>query len=192
MSRKLSLAFKFLRLLGFNYPEADYCNVSFYKIVVQVIKSLRNKFLLNMMDWVILEPFNPRNFRAKILRQLGCSVGKNVYIGNNVYIDMNHANLITIEDGVHITNLTVIFCHKRDLSNYYVGDTYGDIPYKYAPVRLCKGCSTGTGTIIMPGVTIGEGAIVGAGSLVTHDIPAWTIATGRPAKVVKYIPKKEI
>ena len=45
-------------------------------------------------------------------------------------------------------------------------------------------------TMILPGVTFGEGAIVGAGSLVTRDIPAWTIATGRPAKVVKQIPQK--
>lgn len=44
-------------------------------------------------------------------------------------------------------------------------------------------------TMIMPGVTVGEGAIVGAGSLVTKDIPAWTIAAGRPAKVVKLIPQ---
>ena len=44
----------------------------------------------------------------------------------------------------------------------------------------------------MPGVTIGEGAIVGAFSLVTHDIPAWTIAVGRPAKVVKQIPRRDI
>ena len=43
----------------------------------------------------------------------------------------------------------------------------------------------------MPGVTIGEGAVIGAGSLVTKDIPAWTIAIGRPAKVVKHIPKRE-
>ena len=46
-------------------------------------------------------------------------------------------------------------------------------------------------TFVMPGVTIGDGAIVGAGSLVTKDVPAWTIATGRPAKVVKEIPKRE-
>ena len=44
--------------------------------------------------------------------------------------------------------------------------------------------------MVLPGVTIGEGAIVGAGSMVTKDIPAWTIATGRPAKVVKEIRKK--
>jgi acetyltransferase-like isoleucine patch superfamily enzyme len=44
----------------------------------------------------------------------------------------------------------------------------------------------------MPGVTIGEGSIIGAGSLVTHDIPDWSIAVGRPAKVVRSIPKKDI
>ena len=47
-------------------------------------------------------------------------------------------------------------------------------------------------TMVMPGVTIGDGAIIGAYSLVTKDIPAWTIATGRPAKVVKEIPNREI
>ena len=43
--------------------------------------------------------------------------------------------------------------------------------------------------IILKGVTIGEGAIIGAGSVVTHDIPAWTIAAGNPAKVIKKIEK---
>lgn len=51
-----------------------------------------------------------------------------------------------------------------------------------------KGSLVGMESFVMPGVTIGEGAIVGAGSLVTKNIPAWTIATGRPAKVVKEIP----
>lgn len=42
----------------------------------------------------------------------------------------------------------------------------------------------------MPGVTIGEGAVVGAGSLVTKDVPAWTIAAGTPAKVIKELKKR--
>jgi acetyltransferase-like isoleucine patch superfamily enzyme len=49
----------------------------------------------------------------------------------------------------------------------------------------------GMESLIMPGVTIGDGAIIGAYSLVTKDIPAWTIATGRPAKVVKEISERE-
>ena len=46
------------------------------------------------------------------------------------------------------------------------------------------------GSIIMPGVTVGEGAVVGAGSVVVKDVPAWSIATGNPAKVVKQIKKR--
>jgi acetyltransferase-like isoleucine patch superfamily enzyme len=46
------------------------------------------------------------------------------------------------------------------------------------------------GSTIMPGVTIGEGAIIGAGSLVTKDVPAWTIAVGNPAMVVKELLEK--
>ena len=79
----------------------------------------------------------------------------------------------------------------HDLSDYCVGDDYAELPYKYAGVKIGKGCSTGTDTVIMPGVTIGDGAIIGAGSLVTKDIPAWTIALGRPAKVVRVIPRRE-
>jgi len=45
----------------------------------------------------------------------------------------------------------------------------------------------GMHSMVMPGVTIGEGAIIGAFSLVTKDIPAWTVAVGRPAKVVREI-----
>jgi acetyltransferase-like isoleucine patch superfamily enzyme len=43
----------------------------------------------------------------------------------------------------------------------------------------------------MPGVTIGEGAIIGAGSLVTKDVPAWTIAVGNPAMVVKVLKQRD-
>ena len=46
-------------------------------------------------------------------------------------------------------------------------------------------------SMILPGVTVGEGAIVGAGSLITKDVPAWTIVTGRPAKVIKQIPVRK-
>ena len=61
------------------------------------------------------------------------------------------------------------------------------MPYVHAPIHICKGVHIGMGSIIMPGVTIGEGSIIGAGSIVTKDIPAWSIAVGSPAKVVKTI-----
>ena len=74
---------------------------------------------------------------------------------------------------------------------YRKGDSYNNLGYTKLPVTLKKGCVIGMSAIIMPGVTVGEGAIVGAGSLVVKNVPAWTIVTGNPAKVVKVISQKE-
>lgn len=184
-----SFAYKMLKKLGLNYPEEEYGQVSFGTIINRAVKTFRDSFLLRYcMNLVVFSPLNPRKIRPWVLRKVGCHVGKEVFIGSGVYIDAGHADLIYIDDHAHVTARTVLLCHKRELKDYCVGDDYAKLPYKVGKIHLKKGCSTGTDTLIMPGVTIGEGAIVGAGSLVTKDIPDWTIATGRPAKVVKQIP----
>ena len=186
--KRLSLTYRMLRLIGLNYPEKEYGDVSIVRVVKQFFRSMYNVLLINMMDCWLLAPIEPRMLRPWLLRRLGAKVGKGVFVGDHVLVDENHANLITIDDHAHITGKTILLCHKRDLSDYCVGDDYAKLGYQYGKIHLCRGCSTGTGTLIMPGVTIGVGAIVGAGSLVVKDIPAWTIAVGRPAKVVKVIP----
>lgn len=189
---KLSLTYRFLKLIGLNFPEKEYGDVTIGKVIFRTFKTYRDSFLLKyFMNSVLLSPISPRKLRPWVLRKIGCHVGKDVFIGSQVYIDAGHADMIYIDDHAHVTARTVLLCHKRDLSDYCVGDDYGKLPYKTGKIHLCKGCSTGTDTVILPGVTIGEGAIVGAGSLVTHDIPAWTIAIGRPAKVVKQIPERK-
>ena len=185
--KNLSISYRLLRKLGFNYSEAEYGQVSLWRVIKQFLGNIRRKRLQNMMDWEILEPFNPRKLRPILLRKMGCKVGENVFIGDYVRIDLGHADMITVEGYVHITAGTHILCHQRDLSNYRVGDDVTKLPYIVKPVVFKKGCHVGMESFIMPGVTIGEGAIVGAGSLVTKDVPAWTIVTGRPAKVVKEI-----
>ncbi len=144
-----------------------------------------------MMDSWLLAPIEPRKLRPWVLRKIGCHVGKNTFVGDHVRVDSSHADLITIDDHAHIAGGVRLLCHQRNLSNYHVGDDYAKLGYILKPIHLCKGCLVGMESFVMPGVTIGEGAIVGAGSLVTKDIPAWTIATGRPAKVVKIITKRE-
>lgn len=180
-----------LRAVGLNYPEEEYGQVSLWAVIKRVLKTYRDSFLLKfvMNSW-LLAPLAPRKIRPWVLRTIGCHVGKDVFIGSQVWVDAGHADLIYIEDHAHVTGLTVLLCHKKVLDNYYVGDDYAKLPYKKGEIHLGKGCSTGTGTLIMPGVTVGEGAIIGAGSLVTKDIPAWTIAIGRPAKVVREIKKR--
>lgn len=190
--KKLSHTYRTLRAIGLNYPEEEYGQVTLWSTFKRVCKTYRDRFLLKyvMNSW-LLSPLAPRKVRPWVLRKIGCHVGKDVFIGDRVWVDSGHADLIYIEDHAHVTGLTVLLCHKRELSDYYMGDDYAKLPYKTGEIHLGRGCSTGTGTLIMPGVTIGDGAIVGAGSLVTKDIPAWTIAIGRPAKVVKEIKPRE-
>lgn len=188
---KLSLTYRFLRYIGLNYSETEYGNVSLGRIVKQAFVNIWHKLLSNMMDWAILEPINPRKLRPYFLKCLGAKVGRGVFVGDHVYIDLNHANMILVEDHVHIASGCRLLCHQRDLRDYRVGDDYAKLGYRLGEIHLCKGCLIGMESFVMPGVTVGEGAIVGAGSLVTKDVPAWSIVAGRPAAVVKYISKRD-
>lgn len=187
---KLSLTFSFLRFMGFNYSEEEYGQVSIWCVIKQFFGNIRKKLLQNMMDWAILEPLNPRKLRPALMRRMGCHVGRGCFIGDHVRIDQGHADMITLEDGVSVASGTRLLCHQRDFTNYCIGDDYMMLGYIVKPIVLKKGCLVGMESFVMPGVTIGEGAIVGACSLVTKNIPAWTIAAGRPAKVIKEIPTR--
>lgn len=189
--KHFSTTYRFLRIIGLNYSEEEYGNISIIQLIKRVIKTYRDGFLLKFcMDSWLLSPLLPRKLRPAILRIIGCKVGKDVFIGDHVRIDSGHADMIFLEDHVHVAGGCRLLCHQRNLSNYCVGDDYAKLGYKIAPIHLKKGCLVGMESFVMPGVTVGEGAIVGAGSLIAHDIPDWTIAVGRPAKVVKKIPNR--
>ena len=191
MSTKLSLTYRFLKKIGLNYSEEEYGQIGPLDVIAHAFKNPYHALLQSMMNWVIFEPIAPRMLRPWLMRRMGCKVGKGVFVGDHVIVDLSHANLISIEDRAHIAGGCRLLCHQRNLSDYCQGDDYAKLGYILKPIRLCKGSLIGMETFVMPGVTIGEGAIVGAGSLVTKDIPAWTIATGRPAKAVKEIPKRK-
>src|SRR5690625_2820530 len=192
MPQKYSLTYRFLRNLGLNFSEKEYGQVSFWIVFKKTLSKFRNAFLLKYCTHsVILSSINARSIRPKIWRKIGCKVGEGVFIGADCMPDSSNSSLIEIEDGVHIAARSIILCHQRDMSKYFAHEDYGKLPYVRKKVHLKKGCLIGTQSIVMPGVTVGEGAIVGAFSLVTKDIPAWTIAVGRPAKVVKKIIQRE-
>lgn len=190
--KKLSFTFRMLRALGFNYSEEAYGQVTLWGVVKRVHKTYRDSFLMKyvMNSW-LLSPFLPRKIRPWCLKKVGCHVGKGCFIGDSVKIDTGHADMITLEDSVSVAGGTRLLCHQRDFSDYYIGSDYMKLDYTIKPIVLKKGCLVGMESFVLPGVTIGEGAIVGAGSLVTKDIPAWSVATGRPAKVVRQIPNRE-
>lgn len=108
-------------------------------------------------------------------------IGKNVFIGRRVRLDkiLNGA-LITIDDGAYITSGVTILCH--DVSSLKrVGFYYA------APVFIGRNSFIGVNSIIMPGVRIGHESVVGAGSVVTKDVPDRTVVAGVPAKIIQSV-----
>lgn len=89
--------------------------------------------------------------------------------------------LVTIGDRVTITGGVVFATH--DGSGYHVRDERGR-RYRYAPIAIGDDVFVGQGTVILPGVRIGTGAIVGAGSVLTRSVPSGAVVAGNPARVI--------
>ena len=182
------LGFRLLKRVGLNFSEGEYGNASLWFMFKRLLKRYKNAILLKYcMFSIILTPINYRLIRPLLWRWMGCKVGKNVFIGYEVLLDTSYTELIEIEDNVHITNRCLLLCHQRDMTKYSYGNDITKLSYIKGKITLKRGCFIGMNTMILPGVTIGEGAVIGACSLVTKDIPAWTIAAGVPAKVIRYV-----
>lgn len=130
------------------------------------------------------------NYPNLLWRIIGVKLGKNVRIGQDVYLDVNYAKYITIEDDVWIASHATIFAHRRVMDNYFRGDRYKECPQMIRPVLIKKGACVGIGALVTPGVTIGYGSVIGAGAVVVKDIPDWCLAAGSPCKVLRELKEK--
>lgn len=93
---------------------------------------------------------------------------------------------ITIEDDVMLGSGVHIYVHNHKFDDPSV-PIINQGHYQSEPVLLERGSWVGAGTIILPGVTVGRNAVVGAGSIVTKDVPAFTVVGGNPARVLRKI-----
>ena len=117
--------------------------------------------------------------------------GKHVHLGKNVYANFH----LTCVDDTHIyigdytmigPNVTIATAAHPILP------ALREQGYQYnAPVRIGKNCWLGAGVIVLPGVTIGDNTVVGAGSVVTKDLPANVVAVGNPCRVLRPIGEKD-
>ncbi|MBP1910313.1 acyltransferase [Methanolobus bombayensis] len=121
------------------------------------------------------------------------TIGDNVLIGTNVIIDgtVNIGNSVSIQGNVYIpTHVTIedrVFigpCAVLANDKYPIRGEY----HPEGPV-IRRGASIGANATLVPGIEIGEGAMVAAGALVTKDVPAWKLAIGCPAKIID-LPEK--
>lgn len=124
-------------------------------------------------------------------------IGERTFIGDSALIS---AQKITVGDDVLIAGGATVFDHNshaiswqsrsRDVIDWRKGmKDWGQVKCK--PVTIQSKAWIGFKTIILKGVTIGEGAIVGAGSVVTTDVPPFTIVAGNPAKVIRELTLSE-
>ncbi len=109
------------------------------------------------------------------LKNLGFKIGNNVFL-DNVKIEENYPEFLEIEDNVTIAYDTRILLHDSSMNNLFSD------PVRFGKVVIKEGAYIGSRCIIMPGVTIGKRSLVGAGSVVTKDVPEEMIVVGIPAK----------
>lgn len=123
------------------------------------------------------------DLRRALYRAMGVSIGRHAYVGMDTWLDDQFPELITLEDDVVISFRVTVVVHDdaRRMDRIEAGQLEGTV----APVVFKKGCYLGAGSIILPGVTVGEHAVVAAGAVVTRDVPPRVVVAGVPARVIK-------
>lgn len=127
----------------------------------------------------------PYQLTNTLQRWRGVRIGRQSHIARYVYIDDRNPDLVEIGNGVAISAGVMILAHQRDLSTHVPGRYVMENDFVEAPVRVEDGAHIGIRAILMPGVTVGTGAVVAAGAVVTRDVPPHVVVAGVPARVIR-------
>lgn len=118
--------------------------------------------------------------------QKGAFIGKNCKISSHTFI----CEGVHIEDNVFIGHNVTFINDRFPRATNADGSLQTDADWHVEETRICKGASLGSSVTVLCGITIGENAIVGAGSVVTKNVPANTIVAGNPARILKKVPDR--
>jgi len=121
--------------------------------------------------------------RNKLFRFIGMKIGKNCHISQKAIPDPLLPELIEFEDGSGCGIGTKFLTHNA------MHIKHGT--FSFGPIKVCENARIGAYSVILPGVTIGRGSIIGTGSIVSEDIPPYSIAYGSPAKVERQLNEAE-
>ena len=141
---------------------------------------------------------------SKFINLYGCTIGENTKIGAFVEIQKNavvgknckiqsHTFIcegVTIEDDVFVGHSVIFINDRYPRATTGTGSLQTDDDWQCVPTKVKRGATIGSGVTLLCGITIGENAMVGAGSVVTKDVPPHCVVTGNPAKIIKKIEQK--
>ncbi len=141
-----------------------------------------DKFLefLAFLDYrllIYLSMWHPNaDTRRKLIRKRGVNIADHVWVDMGVYIEVTTPQAVVVEDYVKLAMCCTILAHDAAVNSV------ADLPMRVLPTRIGYNSAIGAYSIIMPGVTIGKHCGVVPGSVVTKDVPDYTVVGGNPAK----------
>jgi len=118
--------------------------------------------------------------------QRGAKIGRRVKVSSHTFI----CEGVEVEDHVFIGHGVTFINDRYPRAVSSAGELQTDRDWKVVPTIVRRGASIGSGSTILCGIEIGQDAIVGAGSVVTRDVPAGTIVVGNPARVLRKIERE--
>ena len=136
---------------------------------------------------LLKELFGKTRESVHVVPPLYCDYGTNIQVGENFFANYHFTVLdcapVTIGDNVQIAPTVSIYTAGHPLH-----PDSRNSGYEYAlPITIGDNVWIGGNVVICPGVTIGDCAVIGAGSVVTRDVPPWTVAAGNPCRVLRQI-----
>jgi len=137
---------------------------------------------------IIISSFPLRSIRVWGLRLCGFRIGQKVYVGSGLCLTMPNSKsecILEVGDRVSIgPRVNLLLASDANWSN--LNELYVPIEGR---IRLEDDCWIGAGATILPNIIVGRMSIVGAGTVVTHDVPPFTVVAGNPSKIIKTIAK---
>ena len=159
-----------------------------YQIIAKDVKLGKNVKIYHFVNLYGCEIGDNCRIGSFVEIQKGVKIGRNCKISSHSFI----CEGVTIEDNVFIGHNVTFINDRYPRATNYNGLLQSEDDWQCIPTLIKQGASIGSSATILCGITVGENAIIGAGSVVTKDVPPATIVVGNPARILRGVVRYEV